>query len=36
MWFKKVFIPYSNISNKNIELIKLKNIWDLTKKISEL
>lgn len=36
MWFKKMFIPESNISNKNIELIKLKNIWDLTKKISDL
>jgi DNA repair protein RadA/Sms len=36
MWFKKIFIPESKILNKNIELIKLKNISNLTKKISEL
>ena len=36
MWFKKVFIPDSNIKNKNIELIKLKNISELTKKISDI
>lgn len=36
MWFKKIFIPDTDIENKNIELIKLKNISELTKKISEI
>jgi DNA repair protein RadA/Sms len=36
MWFKKIYIPKSNIKSKDIELIQLKNIWDLVKEISKL
>jgi hypothetical protein len=35
MGFKKIFIPNSEIKSK-IELVKLKNISELTKKISEI
>jgi hypothetical protein len=36
MWFKKIYIPKSNIKSKDIELIQLKNISELTKKINEI
>lgn len=36
MWFKKIFCPEIKINSKKIEIIKLKNILDLTKKISKL
>ncbi len=36
MWFKKIYVPDSDIKSSKIELIKLKNIADLIKKISEL
>ena len=36
MWFKKIFCPENNIKSKNIELIQLKNISELTKKLSEI
>ena len=36
MWFKKIFCPENNIKSKKIELIQLKNISELTKKLSEI
>ena len=36
MWFKKIFSPETKLNSKNTEIIKLKNISDLIKKINEL
>ena len=33
MWFKKIFVPDSDINSNKIELIKIKNIWELINKL---
>lgn len=33
MWFKKIFIPDCDIETKKIELIKIKNVWELINKL---
>lgn len=33
MWFKKIFIPESEIKSSKIEIIKIKDVWDLVNKI---
>ncbi len=36
MWFKKIYCPENNIKLTKVEIIKLKNISDLTKKLGEI
>lgn len=33
MWFKKIFIPDCDIKSSKIEIIKIKNVWELVNKI---
>ncbi len=34
LWFKKIFIPNSKVKESNkIEIIKIKEVWDLVKKV---
>ena len=33
MWFKKIFIPECDIKSSEIEIIKIKSLWDLVAKI---